>query len=50
MKLISFVSFKGGAGKTTALMAIASIRSVRTSVYRGGRPGPRLTVLSLGWA
>lgn len=25
MKLISFVSFKGGAGKTTALMAIASI-------------------------
>lgn len=25
MKLISFVSFKGGAGKTTALMAIASM-------------------------
>lgn len=25
MKVISFVSFKGGAGKTTALMAIASV-------------------------
>ena len=26
------------------------IGSVRTSVYLGGRSGPRLTVLSPGWA
>lgn len=34
---------------TLGLM-VGLVRSVRTSVYRGGRPGPRLTVLSLGWA
>lgn len=36
MKLISFVSFKGGAGKTTALMAIASVLVAR---------GHRITLL-----
>jgi hypothetical protein len=40
---------KSASGKTGAVQdALAG--SVRTSVYLGGRSGPRLTVLSLGWA
>ena len=43
MKLISFVSFKGGAGKTTALMAIASLllaRGHRIALFEADENAP----------
>ena len=37
MKLVSFVSFKGGAGKTTALMAVASALAERGQLSRSSK-------------
>lgn len=43
MKLIPFVSFKGGAGKTTALMAVASClvaRGERVALFEADENAP----------